>query len=62
MKTYDVSLWVEEGYCVTVKAKTEEEAEEIALCSYGDPSDERVVYTNQVHGDRGTCGVDEAKT
>ena len=28
MKTYDVSLWVEEGYCVTVKAKTEEEAED----------------------------------
>ena len=61
MKTFDVSLWVEKGYCVTVKANTEEEAEEIALCSYDDPSNEKVVHTNQVHGDRGTCGVDEVQ-
>jgi len=61
MKTFDVSLWVEEGYWVKVKANTEEEAEEIALCSYDDPSNEKVVFTKQVHGDCGTCGVDEVQ-
>jgi hypothetical protein len=60
MKTFEVSIWTERGYAVTVQANTEEEAEEKALENYvSDGTNENIIYSKVVHGDSGVCQTTE---
>jgi hypothetical protein len=54
MKTFEVSLWVERGYSVTVKANSSDEAEDKALETYD-------YHGRVVHGDSGICHCIEQK-
>ncbi len=62
-KTFEVSVWTEVGYAVTVQADNEDEAEEMALeaCDCAS-SNKNVKFSREVHGDRGTCGTTEVKS
>ena len=55
MKTFEVSLWVERGYTVTVKADSADEAKDKALETYDD-------YGREVHGDSGICDCNEVQS
>ena len=61
MSTFEVGIWEERGYKVTIEAENAEAAEELALARFDEEGTDGFKHCNCVHGDTGIACCEEVK-